>query len=86
LSLFLSGGDQLSVNLLDAVDTASTIQLWKQTITRKPLPIDYKLKEIPTLISDLRLRAHMTAALDLFLSVPTENIVRISTDSVFTRY
>jgi len=71
---------------LDAVDTASTIMEWKQTITRKPLPIDYKVKEIPTLLTDLKLRKQMTTALDIFLTVPTDDIVRVSTESVFDRY
>lgn len=82
----MTGGDQLSVNLLDVADSPNMIQQWKQTITRKPMPIEYKVREIPTLLTNLDLRLQLTVALDLYLSVPTEYIVRVSSESVFDRY
>jgi len=82
----LVGGDQLGVNLLDAVDTADTIMQWKQSITRKPLPVDYKVKGIHTLIQDPTLRTQMGTALDVYLTTPTDNIITIDQESVFDLY
>ena len=79
----LQGGDQLGVNLLDTADTASTILEWKQSIASKPIPIDFKLKEFPTLISDLNLRSQLNVALALYLNIPTQNIVSVNSSSVF---
>jgi len=83
----LSGGDSSLVNLLDTRQASTAIKLWKSSIASNPVPIQYRLRNIATLFDDPFLRTQMEAAVAIYLTFDTNDILRIgfnTTTGTFT--